>query len=95
MEFQVEGTMAMKKTVFWNVIPCSWAETHRRFGGKYCLRLRGLKSHANNQKPSCLVLASCLHGLFVDPEDEGIMFLRNTGEILPNYTASRSTYSLL
>jgi hypothetical protein len=23
------------------------------------------------------------------------MFLRNTGEILPNYTASRSTYSLL
>jgi hypothetical protein len=32
---EVLTAMAMKCAVFWDVMPCSSVETHRRFGGTY------------------------------------------------------------
>jgi hypothetical protein len=73
----------MKNTVFWDVNPCSSVEVHGHFRGMCCLNL------------PTLLLAGCLIGFFVEPEDEGSIFLRNMGD-LPDYTAlhPRNQYSL-
>jgi hypothetical protein len=43
--------MSLKNTVFFDVIPCSPLEVYLRFGGHYCLHLRGRNvSQTTNQQ---------------------------------------------
>jgi hypothetical protein len=46
----LELTFIMKSTVLWDVISCSPAAFHHRFGGPYCLHLQGRRvTKASNQ----------------------------------------------
>jgi hypothetical protein len=62
--------MTVKNSMLFGVLLYSLIEVHRRFGGTYC-RLYPL---------------GFLHGLLVDPEGGGSMFLRNDVGLLPEYT---------
>jgi hypothetical protein len=41
----------MKSNIFWDVTPCSLIEVHRRFGGIYCLHIRGRKVSQEINQP--------------------------------------------
>jgi hypothetical protein len=62
-------------TAFWHVAPYSLVETYLRFGKTWCLRLQGAEKSA-----------FWLLGLFFDPQDGGIAFLRNVSKLSPDYT---------
>jgi hypothetical protein len=34
------AAVAVQINTFWNVMPCSIEEVHRRFGGTYCLHIQ-------------------------------------------------------
>jgi hypothetical protein len=66
---EVLVAVTTKNTVLWDVMPCSLV-VYRRFGGTYCLCLHNRKvKQANSKQSTC-----CLMGLFLHPEDGGIMF---------------------
>jgi hypothetical protein len=72
----------VKSTIFWDITPCSPLKVNRRFGGTYRLHLES----------QIALLATCFHdslllGLFLDPEEEGDMFLRNVDWLSADYTA--------
>jgi hypothetical protein len=70
--------MAMKKSVFWNVTPCSQLKVNSRFRGMYRLRIQGGRiSQTKNQheKVSMQSQAGFLLGLKFDPEDGGDIFI--------------------
>jgi hypothetical protein len=73
-----------RTTAVLDATPCSLVEVYRRF--------RGRVNQARDQKSFvCYML-----DLSFDPEDGGSIFIRNTGNILPYYTAShQSRYVVL
>jgi hypothetical protein len=48
----------------------------------------GLRFPNSKHPAGRVVLAACLFGLLLDPEDGGSKFLRNVGKLQPDYTAS-------
>jgi hypothetical protein len=75
VEKKPETVILMNVATFWDIAPCS-PYVNRRFGGKYCLHLQGLKSLL----PSHLFATRWfLARLIVDPEVGADTFLRNVG----------------
>jgi hypothetical protein len=68
----------METPVFWDITPCSPLKANRIFG-EACL---GPKN-----KPSYVLDASFLFGLFLDPKNGGEMFLLNVGWLSTDYMA--------
>jgi hypothetical protein len=75
--FEVLTAVVRKSTVFWHITPCSPLKVNRRLGGIYRLHLQGPRiSRARNKHESRWQAVGFLLGLFLNPEDEGDMFLR-------------------
>jgi hypothetical protein len=59
MRFEVLTVVAIKNTVFWNVMPCSLVEVYQLISGTYCLHLQGRRvSHAGNREKMVAVCSS-------------------------------------
>jgi hypothetical protein len=43
MGYEVLTPVVMKRTIFWDITPCSLLKVSRRFGGPYRLHLQGRK----------------------------------------------------
>jgi hypothetical protein len=72
--FEVVAPVVMKITIFWNITPCSPLKVNLCSGAIRCLHLQARRrSHARNQRES-----KWQAELF-DPEDGGVVFLRNVG----------------
>jgi hypothetical protein len=76
--------VAVKSSIFWDIILCNPLKANQHFGGTCHLHLQGQRlSQARNQRErkwqAELFHTDLLRGLFFDPEDGGDMFLRNTG----------------
>jgi hypothetical protein len=61
--FEVLTAVIMKTRVILDIMPCIPLKINRRFGGTCCYLLH----------------SGFLLGLFIDPEDLGVIFLRNFG----------------
>jgi hypothetical protein len=65
----------MKRSIFWDIMPCTALEVNRRFGATCHLYLQ----------PEALLTARFFLVLFFDPEDGGNIFLRNVGLLSKKY----------
>jgi hypothetical protein len=77
---------SMKMTVFWDVVPCSLAETDRSFRDAYCIHHQSSSDKTLSDQFLCrnpLVRARLTHR----PDDVRSKHLRNIGQFLPGYTA--------
>jgi hypothetical protein len=78
----------LKNTIFWDAIPCSPIEFHLCLVRTYYIYFQNQRvCQARNQKEAAGKESGLLLGLLFNPEDEGSMFLRNFGELLPDYIA--------
>jgi hypothetical protein len=79
------------------VAPCSAVQINRHFGVIYCLHLHCRTTQESNQRcerSNQTTPADCLLSLLFQPEDGGSTFLRNFGELMPDYTLIRQFISL-
>jgi hypothetical protein len=79
MRFQVLTVLIVKRTVVWDVMPCSLVEIYRLSEERIASAFR-VKS-----RMVCLLIACSAYSC---PEDSANKFLRNFGNVLPDYTAS-------
>jgi hypothetical protein len=49
--FEVLSAVVMKRTIFWDIAPCSPLKVNRRFGGTYPFHLQGRKNKLS-KKPA-------------------------------------------
>jgi hypothetical protein len=83
----------MKRSIFWDIMPCIPLKANLSFGGTCPLYLQGRRlSHARNQSESRAVFASYFHasfllGIFFSREDGANIFHRNFGSLSTDYTA--------
>jgi hypothetical protein len=71
LEFEVITSVTMDSIIFWDVTSCDLLEIYRRFSGMYCLYFRVEKWP--EQAASHEYMCS--------------LFLRNVGQLLPDYTS--------
>jgi hypothetical protein len=79
---------------FWDVTPCSIVEVYWCFGLTYCLHLQGwrVNQRSNQQaETEALLLNGYLLGFLVHADDRNSAYLRDVGNLLPNYMASHPT----
>jgi hypothetical protein len=55
--FEVFTTVVMKSIIFWDMTLCSPLSANRRFGGTYCLHLKG-RINKFSKKPASKQVAS-------------------------------------
>jgi hypothetical protein len=70
---EVLTAVAIKRSVYWDITPCSPVRASRRFGGTHVYFLGQRVSQESNQQVSLSAL--------VKPQSEGSTFLRNVGEL--------------
>jgi hypothetical protein len=58
VRFEVFTAVAMKNTVFWDVMPCGFYK-NRYFGGMYCLHYQGDKNQRAMNKATLMMAAIC------------------------------------
>jgi hypothetical protein len=81
----------IKNNVFSDVTPCSLVEVYRRFEGPSVMFYFEEKVQQGNKEEANRIYEQfvCLLVLLFDSEEGGSAFLRNVGNFLPDYTASR------
>jgi hypothetical protein len=78
-------TAVIMNYILWNITPCSPLNVNRHFGGTCRLHLHGRRiSQARDQHEECSKQSQQAHtnfllSLLLNPEDGGVMFLRNVG----------------
>jgi hypothetical protein len=58
VETEVQTSVVMTNSIFWDITPCIPVNANRRFGGTYRLHLQDLRVL---QVPACFMLVSCLY----------------------------------
>jgi hypothetical protein len=72
----------LKDSFFWNILRCSLVKVNRLFGRKYLLHLqcqRVNRAISDRQQAELNVHYFYLHGVLIDYEDGGDMFLLDVG----------------
>jgi hypothetical protein len=104
VRYEVLIAVAMKGSIFWDIMPYSPLKIYQLFGGTCRLHLHGRRiCQARNQHETCSSTCYLLHAgflpglLFFDPEYGGDMFLGNVGcfqrtteRHIPEYTTDHS-----